>query len=144
MATDGGIRSSDHPPPRGIRFRVFDPESSGTGFQELRFRVEVAGVLFGIEEVFTDLSSALLFFDTALFEVGSLVGDGGATPALRVVLDVAVAEGDSFGMGLAFSALPEPGTGLLLWLGLGWVLARAAAPVRRPHPRRAEHASDAP
>jgi hypothetical protein len=96
-------------------------EIGAEAFQELHFRIE-NGELALVDEVFSDVASAVGFFNGALdlFDAAEL--PGGFSPLdLRIVLEL-----ESAGVGSGFAArfalgsvaIPEPSTGALLLVGL--------------------------
>ena len=83
--------------------------------------IEKFGAAFGDAHTFETLDEALAFFENAVFDTGTLLDSPNFddAPQLRLIFDLTVAEGDGFGMQVAFMTLvPEPSTGLLVGLGL--------------------------
>jgi hypothetical protein len=109
---------------------IFELGSSGGGFLELAFDLELDGEAVGDRVVLESLADARAWF-AGLIDLGSAFADRpgvGGTPAVRAIFEITQEAGQSvrFGMG---AVVPEPSTAVLLGLGLG--LGSAAARRRK-------------
>jgi hypothetical protein len=72
-------------------------------------------------ETFSGYSEVLAFFEDQIFFVGHDLDLGDLVSA---TFDVVLEKGSRFDMAVAFASVPEPGTGLLVGLGLMVLCAR--------------------
>jgi hypothetical protein len=100
--------------PGAFAYRIgfLDPVAIGNGFEELRLAIVTdAGVI--LEETFTEVTDAVDYLT-------GLVVDTDPTEFLHVDLemDVAPGAGGGFETGVVVALVPEPGTALLMGIGL--------------------------
>jgi hypothetical protein len=104
---------------RNLLLDVFEISAYGNGFQELRMIFEISGIQVGEEQVFMSLAEALAFFEGSPFDFGSVFDASEVAQPFAAIFEATLGAGDGFAIGLGFlTAVPEPGTGLLLMLGL--------------------------
>lgn len=101
-------------------FGVFGVASSGDELVELVLRVGTDEAAAVETTTFTSVDDFVAFFSEETFALGAAIGD------VRIELDATVASNASFGFDFAWVLVPEPSTGLLVFLGIA-VLGRRRA-----------------
>lgn len=97
----------------------------GDGFEELRFVIELDGVALA-DQTFASVDDADAFFDDEWLDLGEFSSDAIDGQELLVSVELtASAMGDGYRSHLLLVAVPEPGSAVLLSLGL-WALALRA------------------
>lgn len=121
-----------------VMLGFMNPEFLGDGFDSLRFRANNRNETL-IDVSFDELSDALSYFDDRILDLGEFAAsctDGGGfgradfcfVAPLELIFDWTGSEqGAGFGVDLivGLTPVPEPGTALLLALGLAVMAARA-------------------
>ena len=102
-----------------IFLAAFDISQIGDEFLSFVYYLDVDGVTE--TETFSDYSEVLAFFEDQIFFVGHDLDLGDLVSA---TFDVVLEKGSRFDMAVAFASVPEPGTGLLVGLGLMVLCAR--------------------
>jgi hypothetical protein len=116
-------------PDESLRLAIFDTTAVGSEFESLAFEIEVFGIGIGERVAFDDLAAANAFFATLLPVADALATPGARGSALKLIFDVVLSSAQqTAGFGIAVVVVPEPGSALLIGLGLA-VLARRRAAV---------------
>lgn len=116
-------------PDESLRLAIFDTTAVGSEFESLAFEIEVFGIGVGERVAFDDLAAANAFFATLLPVADALATPGARGSALKLIFDVVLSSAQqTAGFGIAVVVVPEPGSALLIGLGLA-VLARRRAAV---------------
>jgi len=114
LSTDFEITISGSEASRKFVIGSFGVDVIGDGFGSLAFSLAKNGVALGSTQNFGTVDEVMAFFTNTLIDLGLgwKAGD-----KLLAHFDLALDAGTRFEMGLAY-AVPEPGTGMLLVLGL--------------------------
>jgi hypothetical protein len=98
--------------PDALLLGLANPESFGDGLISLMLSVSVGGET-QIDAVFTEIDEALLFFDDRIFGLDTSVGRD-----VRIEILASAAGSDAFQFEFGLLTIPEPGTAVLLFVGL--------------------------
>jgi hypothetical protein len=111
---EGSVRFAlSTPESGGLLLGLANPIAAGAGFATLVFAIEIGGQLF-LEQTFTDVESALAFFDDEILALG-VVDLRDVKIAMRTSTASAT---DRFQFDFVLMTVPEPGTGALLLVAL--------------------------
>jgi hypothetical protein len=106
-----------------LRLGFLDPVSSGSGFDTLRLQIFKENVSV-FDQTFGSLAAANAFFNDGVLDFGpSTNGVSGSLDLEMLMTYTSHTIGDSFGVDFV-TAVPEPGTAILLVAGLGGCIAR--------------------
>ncbi|HEX5066002.1 MAG TPA: PEP-CTERM sorting domain-containing protein, partial [Myxococcota bacterium] len=111
---EGSVRFElSTPASGGLLLGLVNPLVAGDGFASLLFSIEIGGVVF-LEQSFTDVASALAFFDDEILALGVV-----DLRDVKIAMRTSTANaGDRFQFDFVLMAVPEPGTGGLLLVAL--------------------------
>ena len=114
LSTDLELELNTAPSSRPLALGAFGVSLVGDGFESLSFSLSKNGAALGAAQTFATADELLAFFTNTLLDLGTgwKAGD-----KLLAHFDLALGTGTRVEMGLAY-AVPEPGTALLLVLGL--------------------------